>query len=1005
MPSCLTPFRLFCALVGLLLPALMAAKLVSSAEPRLPPAAARRIDFVKDVRPILAMSCFSCHGEKKRKGDLRLDRKDSTVGSGAIVPAKSADSPLIQRVAGLDPVTKMPPKGPALSAAQVGILRAWIDQGAVWPDDADAKAARHWAYQPLRDPPIPSVKDRSWIRTPIDAFVLANLEAKGLSPSPPADHRTLLRRVTFDLLGLPPTPAEMEAFLADRSPDAYEKVVDRLLASPHYGERWARHWMDVVHFAETHGHDQDVPRDNAWPYRDYLIRSFNEDKSYGRFVEEQLAGDVLWPDDPQAIVATGFIAAGPWDESSLRDIREDSIDRKIGQYLDRDDMVTTTMSTFASSTVHCARCHNHKFDPISQKDYYRLQAVFAGVDRAERAYDADPQVASTRQALLRRKAELESGKAALTAETQAEVAHWEKTLAERHTAWTVLDPATVTCARGSTPSKQADHSVRFGGPRPEVDTYTIEAHNDLQRITGVRLEVLTDASLPHQGPGRQDNGNLHLTELHVRAAPRNKPEAGKSVVLQNPHADFNQDGWTIGLAIDGKPKTAWGIYPQVGKPHVAVFELAEPVGFDSGTTLTFVLEQNHGGGHLIGRLRLSVTTAARPLRLDPLPDAVARIVAVPAERRNESQQKELARHVFTEKIAAELVTLPTQQLVYAGTSDFKPHGSFKPAKGCRAVHILRRGDIKNAGEAVGPGALSCLPELEGHFRLEHPDEEGSRRVALAKWLSDPRNVLTWRSIVNRVWHYHFGRGIVATPNVFGRMGAAPTHPELLDWLALHFRDGGGSLKKLHRLIVTSAVYMQSSRHRPDCARVDGDNHYLWRMSRSRLDAESVRDAVLRVTDKLDPKMGGPSIKQFRQSPGIHRTPKVDYQAFDVDSPGSYRRSVYRFLFRTLPDPFMDTLDCPDASQFTPVRSSSVTALQALAMLNDRFMVRQSEHFAARVRQADPDLGKQIEMAYLLALGRPPKPEETTRLAAYAKKHGMANVCRLIFNSNEFMFVP
>jgi hypothetical protein len=354
-------------------------------------------------------------------------------------------------------------------------------------------------------------------------------------------------------------------------------------------------------------------------------------------------------------------------------------------------------------------------------------------------------------------------------------------------------------------------------------------------------------------------------------------------------------------------------------------------------------------------------------------------------------------------LEAQLAVLPSQQLVYAGTSDFQPQGSFKPANGCRAVSVLQRGDIKMPVETVGPGALACLPGLDGRFPLAHPDREGSRRAALAKWLSDPRNVLTWRSIVNRVWHYHFGRGIVATPNDFGRMGAEPTHPESLDWLVLRFQ--GGSLKKLHRLIVTSAVYMQSSRHRPDCARVDSDNHYLWRMNRSRLDAESVRDTVLRVTGKLDPAMGGPSIKQFQQSPGIHRTPKVDYQAFDVDSPGSCRRSVYRFLFRTLPDPFMDTLDCPDASQFTPVRSSSVTALQALAMLNDRFMVRQSEHFAARVSQAEPNLGKQIERAYRLALGRQPTAEETARLAAYGKKHGMANVCRLIFNSNEFMFVP
>jgi len=990
----------------LLVPALLVVVLVCvGAEPRLPPAATRRIDFVKDVRPIFAASCYSCHGDKKRKGDLRLDRKTSALHSDAIVPGKSADSPLIQRVAGLDGDMKMPPKGPGLTAEQVGILRAWIDQGAVWPEETNADSTRHWAYQPLKNPPTPAVKRRDWVRTPIDAFVLAGLEAKGLTPSPPADRRTLLRRVTFDLLGLPPTPAEIDAFLNDHSADAYEKVVDRLLASPHYGERWARHWMDVIHFAETHGHDQDVPRDNAWPYRDYLIRSFNEDRPYARFVEEQLAGDIIYPNNPQGRVATGFIAAGPWDESSLRDIREDSIDRRIGQYLDRDDMVTTTMSTFASATVHCARCHNHKFDPIPQRDYYRLQAVFAGVDRADRPYDPDPRITRTRQALTKRKAELASGNVALTPEVRAEITRWEKARQGRPTIWTVLDPVAIASAKGSTPSKQADLSVRFGGPRPEVDTYTIETHSDLKNITAVRVEVLTDESLPHQGPGRQDNGNLHLTEFRVQAAPRTNPTAKKPIRLQNPSADFNQEGWTIALSIDGNPKTAWGIYPQVGKPHAAVFEFAKPINFDEGTALTFVLEQNHGGGHLIGRLRLAATTAPRPIRVDPLPDALARILAVPAEQRSDAQMRELAGFALKEQVETQLAALPPPQLVYAGTSDFKPQGSFKPAIACRPIHVLRRGDIKNPGELVAAGALSCLPGLEAHFQLAHPDNEGSRRAALAKWLSDPRNVLTWRSIVNRVWHYHFGRGLVATPNDFGRMGAKPTHPELLDWLAVHFRDGGGSLKKLHRLIVTSAVYRQSSRHRPDYARVDADNHYLWRMNRTRLDAESVRDAVLRVTSKLDATMGGPSIKQFLQSPGIHRTPKVDYQAFDVDSPGSYRRSIYRFLFRTLPDPFMDSLDCPDASQFTPVRSNSVTALQALAMLNDRFMVRQSEHFAARVSKVSPDLGKQIEVVYQLALGRPPTPDETMRLVGYAKKHGMANVCRLILNSNEFMFIP
>jgi hypothetical protein len=976
--------------------------------PGLPPAAGRPVDFVKDVQPLFAARCYRCHGADKQKGGLRLDVKAVALHSGVIVPGKGEQSPLLQRVAGLDPDTKMPPTGAPLTARQVGLLRAWIDQGATWPDAADAGVrdqTRHWAFAPLTRPAVPAVKRPGWVRTPIDAFVLARLEAQGLTPSPPADRRTLLRRVTFDLTGLPPTPEDVDAFLADRSPDAYDKVVDRLLASPRHGERWARHWMDVIHFAETHGHDQDVPREYAWPYRDYLIRSLNEDKPYARFVEEQLAGDVLYPDDPQGVVALGFLAAGPWDESSQKDIRDDTVDKKAAQNLDRDDMVTTVMSTFVSATVHCARCHDHKFDPIPQSEYYGLQAVFAGVDRANRPYDPDPQVARARRALSQRKADLLAGRGLRDPAARAEVAAWEKALGERREVWTVLDPVTVTSSGGSTPSKLPDRSVRFGGPRPAVDTYTVVGHSDQKGITAVRLEVLTDDSLPHKGPGRQDNGNLHLSEFRVLAAPRSDPTATRPVILQNASADFNQAGWTLAMvAIDGNPKTAWGIYPEVGKPHVAVFEVKEPTGFDGGTALTFVLEQLHGGGHLIGRLRLSVTTAPHPVRADPLPAEVARALAVPAGRRTDAQKAELARHVLVGKVEAQRAALPPPQLVYAGANDFTPVNSFKPARGCRAVHMLRRGDINSPLGSAVPGALSCVPGLEARFKLADAQDEGSRRAALARWVSDPRNVLTWRSAVNRVWHYHFGRGLVATPSDFGRMGARPTHPELLDWLAVWFRDGGGSLKRLHRLIVTSAAYTQSSQHRPECARVDAGNLLLSRMNRSRLDAESVRDAVLHVSGKLDPKVGGPSVKHFIQTPGIHVTPNVDYLGFDVDSPAAYRRSVYRFLFRTLPDPFMDALDCPDASQFAPVRGSSVTALQALAMLNDRFMVRQSEHFAARVAAAGKDLNRQVEEAYRLALGRPPTAKEGAALSAYAARHGLANACRLLLNCNEFMFV-
>jgi hypothetical protein len=644
-----------------------------------------------------------------------------------------------------------------------------------------------WSLQRLAKPipPDSGAGQGGWARTPIDRFILAKLQEKDLTPAPEADKRRLMRRVTFDLTGLPPTPEEMAAFLKDDSPDAYEKVVDRLLRSPHYGERWARHWMDIAHYAETHGHDQDRPRPNAWPYRDYLIRSFNEDKPYARFVREQIAGDVLWPNNADAIVAMGFLATGPWDESSLRDIRDDSIDRQIARYIDRDDMVTTAMSTFISSTVHCARCHDHKFDPISQQDYFSLQAVFAGVDKGEHEFETDLRLASKRKQL----------------------AH-------------------------------AKQSVQ-----PAVKAALLMPRSPAAILTGV------------------------------------------------------------------------------------------DVSFDR-----------------------------------------------------------------------QLAALPPLRVVYSATNDFKPDNSHKPAGKPRTVHLLKRGDINKPGPEAKPGALECLPGLEARFRLADFDNEGIRRIALADWIASLKNPLTWRSIVNRVWHFHFGKGIVDTPNDFGRMGSKPTHPELLDWLAASFQEHGGSLKWLHRQIVSSAVYRQSSRHNPRSAEIDGDNRYLWRMNRIRLDAEEIRDTVLLAAGRLDRTMGGPSVKQFNMSPGIHVTPVVDYTNFDVDRPENYRRSVYRFVFRTLPDPLMEALDCPDSSQLTPARTVSVTPLQALAMLNNKFMVRMSEHLATRAAKESSDIPAQIGAVYRFALGREPTSKESAALTEYAKKHGLANACRVILNSNEFMFV-
>lgn len=867
-----------------------------------------------------------------------------------------------------------------------------------------------WSLRPLRSPPVPAVKTTARLRTPIDAFIAARLEAAGLSLAEEADKPTLLRRVYYDLVGLPPTPAELAEFSRDTSTNAYEKVVDRLLGSPRYGERWARHWLDLAHFAETHGHDQDRIRTNAWPYRDYLVTAFNADKPYPRFVREQIAGDVLFPDEPDATVALGFVAAGPWDESSLRDIREDTLDRQIGRYLDRDDMLTTVMQTFTSSTVQCARCHDHKFDPIPQRDYYALQAVFAGVDRGNRIYDPVPEVHRQRQKLLRlsKQAEAEDKNFLLSDASQRQVAEWEEGRARRPVQWSVLDAETFQTASTAVLTRQPDGSLLASGPRPEVDTYTVTAKVPPTGLRAIRLEVLEDPSLPKQGPGRQDNGNFHLNEFQARIF---SPGATQSTALTFllPSADFEEKGWGVGQALDGNEKTAWAIHPNVGRSHHAYFPVKDPPAPTPGATLVFTLRQTHGTGHVIGRFRLSATATLPDEGLTAIPESISQVLSNAPGSRTEPARLALARFYWKQQTAQQLARLPAPSLVYAAASDFIPDNSHKPAGAPRPVHVLKRGEILKPGELAQPGALTCISNIPARFSLADPAVEGERRAALAAWLTDPSHPLTWRSIANRIWHYHFGRGLVDTPNDFGRLGSQPSHPELLDWLAVYFRDQGGAWKPLHRLIVTSAVYRQKSSAPTGAAaaialNLDPDNRWLSHMPRIRLDAEQVRDAILQLAGVLDLRMGGPSDMQFDLQPGPHVTPKVDYTKFNVDDGAARRRSIYRFLFRTLPDPFMDAFDCPAGDQLTPARQASVTVQQALALWNNAFVAHYAARFADRVAHEPGTLREQIAVAFQMALGHPPAPEECDDLAHYAAEHGMANLCRVLLNSNEFIFV-
>jgi cytochrome c551/c552/multidrug efflux pump subunit AcrA (membrane-fusion protein) len=962
------------------------------------------------VAAVLERHCVHCHQGDEPKGGLSLStaaaaRKGGDSGA-AFIAGQPEESLILQYVTGDAPA--MPKDAPPLSGEDVETLRQWIAAGAPWPDDLTLTDKRFegqvwWSLQPVMRPVVPVVES-TWPRTPIDNFILARLRAEGLEPAPEADRRTLIRRLTFDLHGLPPTPEEIDAFLADTADGAYERLVDRLLDSPRYGERWGRHWLDTVHFGETHGYDKDKVRPHAWPYRDYVIAALNDDKPYSRFVQEQLAGDVLFPDDPAATVATGFIAAGPWDFVGHVELREGTVDKRIARTNDRDDMLMTAMSTFASMTAHCARCHDHKFDPIPQRDYYRLQAVFAGVDRADREFDADPAVARRRRELAARKASLVERQTALDARIAA-VTSAEIAAVDAH----LNDLAAALAAVPADPAGSPSLGYHSAIMPSQDETKWVQV--DLGRSMPIEAVILYPAHVVyggHPGPGFgfPPRFKIEAADTPDFAEPRLIVDQ-TAADLPNPgDASYRAD--TIasdGAAVEGRyvRVTATKLWERTSDWIFAVGEmvvLSSGENVAAGAAVTSLDSIEAPPGWAMGNLvdgfnsREAVTGPAgsAAARRETLNRQAAEAHAVRRKlvmaALDDAECRELAD--VTKGLAdieAEIASLPPKQLVYAAANGFTAQHNFSAPAEPRPVHLLHRGDEKQPGEEMSPGALSCVEGLEHYFDLSDPRDEGSRRAALAHWITDPANPLTRRSIVNRAWHYHFGRGIVDTPNDFGRLGSQPTHPELLDWLAAEFLAQGESLKWLHRLIVTSAVYRQAS---------------ISNAAFDRIDAECVRDATLAVSGKLDLTMGGPSVQQFYFKDD--HSPVYDYTRFDVDSPGSFRRGVYRFIVRSVPDPFMDCMDCADPSILTPKRNTTLTALQALALLNNPFMVRQAEHFAGRVSGPADDLPGQIDAAYRLALGRPPREDEAALLVAYARQHGLANACRVILNSNEFMFV-
>ena len=975
---------------------------------------AAALNFVQDIRPILEVNCIKCHGSEKQKSDYRLDVKAIalTGGEGSapnIVPGAGATSPLVEYISSKDEDKRMPPEGNPLSSADVATIKAWIDAGAEWPDSASAVVANPLDWWSLK--PIASVTPPRLDANPIDAFVQAKLANYQLAPSHTADARTLCRRLYFDLTGLPPTPEEMETFAADSAPEAYARLVEKLLASPRYGERWARHWLDIVHYGDTHGYDKDKLRLNAWPYRDYVIRALNADKPYPRFVQEQVAGDVLFPGTTDGIEALGFIAAGPWDSIGHVEVPETKIDGKIARHIDRDDMVANTIGTFAPLTVQCAQCHNHKFDPIPQEDYYRLHAVFSALDRTDREYyrnDVD-------QANLVRLHHDEREAVALLATLNQQLR-------------TKAGAAYVASNRRFELSLQ-NAPATFGKPSPSQGyqsalSFTPDAIKWVQVDLGAPVDIDAVTLLPSHDTF--EGGGFGFP-VRFKLEVSDDPEFRRGVSLFEKRydltfmADFSNLGLTPFTTDVGKNFNIIGRYVRLTVVKLAackadyLFALAE-----------LQVSDRAGKNVALGRpvTALDSTESAPSWQTSNLTDGVAP-APLSADKKNEIERERDAMLLsFADaptkvrrsalvadiaRIAAELKALPKPDLVYAGgihtggDESFFFKGTGADLGRPRPIALLARGEVTQPVRLVEPGTLSALTFAPARFALSTDAPEGERRAALARWLTDPRNPLTWRGIVNRVWQYHFGVGIVDTPNDFGRNGALPTHPELLDWLAADFRDSGGSLKALHRRIVTSETYRQVTAGNATAEKIDSGNRLLWRQNRRKLEAEALHDAVLAASGKLDLTMGGPGWQDFViEQPD--NSPHYRYDLADHEDARTWRRSIYRFIVRSQTQPWMTSLDCADPSMRVDKRNESLSPLQALAMLNNGFVLTQAQHLATRVQQERGDLLAQVERAHALALGRGPDPVSRTKLVAFARTEGLPALCRLLLNLNEFTFV-
>lgn len=975
--------------------------------------------YRRRVRGILQAQCVKCHSGNRLEGDLDLSSRATLLQGGsrgpAVVPGDHRQS-LLWRMAAHLQEPFMPYERPKLADADLAALAQWIDDGAPYDRPFTAEndawirtlvppeAKKHWAFQPLPAGITPPHN----CRNPIDAFVQARLNAAGLEPNPPADKRTLLRRLYLDLIGLPPTPEQMEAFLRDTSPQAVTKVVDQLLASPHFGEKWARHWLDLVRFAESHGFEHDYDRPHAYHYRDFVIQAFNRDLPYDQFVRWQIAGDELAPGEPLAWFATGYLAAGVHSTQ----ITKNEVEKH--RYDELDDIVNNIGTTFLGLSIGCARCHDHKYDPIPSRDYYRMVAAFTTTVRSDLDIDLDP--AGYRRALEAFEAEHRPYREALARyeceQLPRRFAAWEADL--RHPApseclWQVPAIRSMKSGGGATLTALPDGSVRVTGTNPNQETLVFEVISRLPEIRSLRIEALADQGLVKGGPGRASNGNFALSDLSL--AVLSSDGKATKVKLVRPRATFEQKGLPVAAAIDGDPTSAWAIDPRFGQDHAAAFDCEPPIaGSSQGVVLRVTLAFRNNKGHGMGRPRLALSAhAGAALNAPWITDAAQAALAVPPQQRTAEQRHALLRWFahydpeYQRLVQAErrhAAQAPIRSTVKAlicseGVPPLRLHTQgedFLPV-----THFLRRGDPNQKVAVASFSFLQVLmPHAEAQQRWFVPPPPGSKtsgqRAALARWLTDVDNgagALLARVIVNRLWQQYFGSGLVRTVSDFGLRGEPPSHPELLDFLARELIRHRWQLKPIHKLIVTSNAYARSSHRNPFALQKDPDNRLLWRQPVRRLSAEAIRDSILQVSGLLDPTMYGPGTLQL----------------------DSRRRSIYFTIKRSKLIPALVVFDAPDGTVHVGERPSTTIAPQALHLMNNPQVRAAATALAQRVLQeSGSGLESAVRRAFQRVLCRDPAPEELQAALEFLQAEprrptplALADFCQTLFCLNEFLY--